>query len=306
MRIAITGSTGFLGSALLPFLTSGGHTVRRMVRARPAASTDDILWDPERQVIDPGALEGLDAVIHLAGENIAGRWSTEKKRRIRDSRVLGTRLLAESLARVRQPPQVLICASATGYYGDRGDEVLSDESPPGVGFLAGVCREWEAASDEAAAKGIRVVRLRFGIILSPAGGALARMLLPFRLGVGGKIGSGQQYWSWISFEDVIGTIHHALITPSLIGPVNAVAPHPVTNEEFTRILGRVLGRPAIFPMPAFAARMALGEMAEELLLSSARVEPRRLVSSGYNFRHLELEDALKDMLGRPGGNSKLA
>lgn len=298
MKVLITGSSGLVGSALVPFLTTGGHSVTRLVRSPPRPGAAEVRWDPAAGSVDTPGLEGLDAVVHLAGENIAGRWTPAKKGKIRDSRVKGTRLLAESLARLAQPPKALVCASAIGYYGDRGEEILRDESVPGSGFLAAVCREWEAAAQPAAEKGVRVVHLRIGVILTPAGGALARMLPAFRMGVGGRLGSGRQYMSWISIDDLVGVIQHTLTTTALKGVVNVVAPQPVTNLEFTRTLGRVLARPTIFPMPAFAARLAFGEMADELLLASTRVEPTRLLASGYRFRHPELEGALRHLLGK--------
>lgn len=298
MKIAVTGSSGLVGSALVRFLTTGGHQVTRLVRTRPKPAGTDVHWDPVAGNVDAAGLEGLDGVVHLAGENIAGRWTAAKKASIRDSRVKGTRLLADALARLSQPPKVLVCASAMGYYGDRGEELLREESAPGSGFLADTCREWEAAAGPAAQKGIRVVHLRIGVVLSPAGGALARMLPPFKLGGGGKIGSGKQYMSWISIDDLVGVIHHALATDSLRGAVNTVAPQPVTNLEFTKTLGRVLGRPTVFPMPTFAARLAFGEMADELLLASTRVDATRLTSSGYAFRYPELEGALRHLLGK--------
>ncbi len=297
MKVLVSGSSGLVGSALVPFLTTGGHEVVRLVRSDPGEA--EVRWDPEAGSVDTAGLEGLDAVVHLAGENIAaGRWTEEKKQRIRDSRVEGTRLLCETLAGLEQPPRALVCASAMGYYGDRGDEVLTEESDPGSGFLPEVCREWEAAAGPAAEAGIRVVNLRFGIILSPEGGALAKMLFPFRMGAGGRLGSGDQYMSWISLDDAVGAIHHALATETLEGPVNGVGPQPVTNAEYTKTLGRVLVRPTIFPMPAFAARLAFGEMADALLLSSARLEPARLQATGYAFQHPELEGALKHLLGK--------
>ncbi len=301
MTILVTGASGLIGSALIPVLTREGHRVIRLVRAEPKPGEAAIRWDPEAGTLEMAGLTGLDAVVHLAGENIAGRWTAGKKARIRDSRVKGTRLLSESLARLPEPPNVLVCASATGYYGDRGEEILHEESAPGSGFLAEVCREWEAAADLAVQRGIRVVHLRFGLVLSPKGGALAKMLLPFRLGVGGIVGRGSQYWSWIALDDAVSAIHHALFTDTLRGPVNAVAPHPVTNREFTKTLGRVLGRPTPFPMPAFAARLAFGEMADALLLASARVEPAKLLATGYRFRHPELEGALRHLLGKTSG-----
>ncbi|MCZ6676268.1 MAG: TIGR01777 family oxidoreductase [Candidatus Poribacteria bacterium] len=297
MNILITGSTGLIGSALVPSLITDDHRVTRLVRSKPLPGEAEVHWNPEAGEIDTDSFKAFKAVVHLAGENIAGgRWTAERKARIRDSRVQGTRLLSESLANLTQPPKVLVCASAIGYYGDRGEEILNEESPSGTGFLPEVCREWETATEPATQSGIRVVHLRFGVVLSAAGGALAKMLFPFRLGVGGRIGSGRQYMSWIALDDGAGAIRHALITDTLEGPVNVVAPHPVTNREFTKILGRVLGRPTVFPMPAFAARLALGEMAEALLLSSARVEPARLLATGYEFHYPELEAALQHLL----------
>jgi hypothetical protein len=241
----------------------------------------------------------MDAVVHLAGENIAGgRWTAAQKARIRDSRVTGTRLLSESLPKLSRPPRVLVSASATGYYGNRGSEVLREESPPGTGFLSDVCREWEAATDPASRGGIRVVHIRTGLVLSSRGGALEKMLMPFKLGVGGKIGSGNQYWSWISIDDLCAAILHTIQAAGLHGPVNAVSPTPVTNLEFTKTLGQVLSRPTVFPMPALAARIAFGEMADELLLASARVEPAKLLASHFTFRHRELESALRYLMGK--------
>jgi uncharacterized protein (TIGR01777 family) len=249
--------------------------------------------------VDTAGLEGLDAAVHLAGENLAtGRWTAEKKARIRESRVNGTRFLCEALVRLAQPPKALMCASAIGYYGDRGEAILREDSPAGSGFLAEVCRAWEGAAAAAVQQGIRVVHLRIGVVLSPAGGALAKMLTPFKMGLGGKIGSGQQYMSWIALDDLLGIIHHALTSDTLQGPVNAVAPQPVTNVEFTTTLGRVLARPTLLPMPAFAARLAFGEMAQELLLASTRVVPASLLASGYGFRYPELEGALRHLLGK--------
>ncbi len=306
MRVLVTGSTGLVGSALVSFLTTGGHSVVRLVRpeSKAPAGQDCWSWDPVRGTMlsstQGGAgREGPDAVVHLAGQNIAAaRWTAKQKAKIRESRVVGTRNLCELLTRFSPPPRVLVCASAIGYYGDRGDELLREESPSGSGFVAEVCREWEAASEPAAQKGIRVVILRTGLVLSPAGGALGKMLLPFKMGLGGKIGSGKQYMSWIAMDDHRGVILHALSTDTLRGPVNAVAPNPVTNLEFTKTLGRVLGRPTLFPMPAFAVRLAFGEMGEELLLGSTRVEPARLLATGYKFRFPELEGALRNLLGK--------
>jgi uncharacterized protein len=300
MNLLVTGSTGLVGSALVPFLTDGGHTVTQLVRSPSRHGDRTARWDPARDQIDTPGLEGQDAVVHLAGENIAsGRWTAAKKARIKDSRVNGTRLLCEALARLSRPPPSLLCASAIGYYGSRGDEVLTEESSSGSGFLPEVCREWEAAAAPAVGKGMRVVFLRTGVILSSRGGALAKMLTPFRLGAGGRIGSGRQYMSWIALDDVVGAIHHTLLTESLRGPVNVVTPRPVTNLDFTRTLGRVLRRPTIAPLPGFMARLLLGEMADELLLSSSRVEPTRLLATHYPFRFPDLEGALRHLLGKP-------
>lgn len=298
MNVLVTGATGLVGSTVVPFLTTGGHQVLRLVR-KPTGRDDDVVWNPDAGTIDSKKLNGLDAVVHLAGENIAsGRWTAAKKARIRDSRVNGTRLLCETLAQLSKPPKVLVCASAIGYYGDRGNDELSETSPPGTSFLCDVCRDWEQATESARLAGIRVVNLRIGVVLTPRGGALAKMLLPFKLCAGGNVGHGRQYWSWIAIDDVVGAIHHALTTGGLFGPVNAVSPEPVTNAGFTKTLGKVLRRPTIIPMPAFAAKWALGEMADELLLASTRVIPRRLTETGYQFRCPTLEAALRHVLGR--------
>ena len=297
MKILVTGASGMVGTALLRLLSSTGHESVPVSRKKEHGGS--IFWNPSKGEIDSQSMEGFDAAVHLAGESIVGgRWTTAQKQRIRDSRVLGTRLLSESLARLTRPPQVLVSASAIGYYGNRGSEILREDSSPGQGFLADVCRQWEASTDPATRQGLRVVHTRFGIILSANGGALAKMLTPFKLGVGGRIGSGQQYMSWISLDDACGVILHAIEAGSLHGPVNTVSPSPVTNQEFTRVLGKVLSRPSIFPLPAFVARVALGEMAEELLLYSARVEPAKLRATRYAFRHKDLEETLKYLLGR--------
>jgi uncharacterized protein len=298
MKILVSGSTGLVGKALVSSLTGAGHQVTRLVRSQPGAGEKDIYWDPAAGSLDSSRLEGLDGVVHLAGESIAeGRWTAEKKARIRNSRVKGTQLLAEALAQRAQRPRTLICSSAIGYYGDRGAEILREDSRPGSGFLPDVCREWEAATKPAADSGIRVVNLRTGLVLSSSGGALPKMLPPFKLGAGGKLGTGQQYMSWIAIDDMVGTIQHALEKTTLSGPVNAVSPHPVTNLEFTKTLGRVLSRPTLFAVPAFAVRLMFGQMGEDLLLASARVEPARLAGSGYVFRYPVLEGALRHVLG---------
>lgn len=296
MRIVVTGSTGLVGSRLVPTLKSKGHEVFRLVRHKPNDATE-IYWDPGEGTLSGVDLEGLDAVIHLAGENLAeGRWTDEKKKRIRESRVQGTTLLSETLASLNRKPQVLVSASAVGIYGSRGDEILTEQSASGSDFLSEVCREWELATQPAAQAGIRVVNMRFGVILSREGGALKKMLFPFRMGVGGKLGSGKQYMSWVAIEDAVGAIEHALERDSLRGPVNVVAPGAATNYEFTKALGHALSRPTIFPVPAFAARLVFGEMADATLLASQRVEPERLKESGYIFKYAELKDALRHAL----------
>ncbi|HLL38082.1 MAG TPA: TIGR01777 family oxidoreductase [Rubrobacteraceae bacterium] len=297
MDVLVSGSTGLIGSALVPALRSEGHRVRRLTRSGES-SGDAVRWDPSVGMIDAAGLEGVDAVVHLAGENIVGRWSAAKKARIRNSRVEGTRLLAGTLAGLQRPPGVMVSASATGYYGDRGNELLTEESAPGNNFLAGVCREWEAATDPAGEAGVRVVHPRFGIVLSTEGGALATTLPIFKLGGGGRIGNGKQYWSWVAIDDVVGAILHSLFTESLGGPVNVTVPNPPTNAQYTRTLGGVLGRPTVFPLPAPAARIALGEVADELLLASQRIEPAKLIETGYSYRYPELGGALRHLLGR--------
>lgn len=295
MKILVSGSSGLIGTEAISLLTQKGHSVTRLVRSKRTGH-DEILWNPVARILDSRNLEGFDAVIHLAGDPIAqGRWTPEKKASIRDSRVKGTRFLAESLARLKSPARVFLCASAVGIYGSRGEEVLTEESPPGKGFLPEVGQEWEGACEPAAQRGIRVVNARFGIVLSPKGGALRKMLPLFRFGLGGVLGRGRQWMSWISLPDAGGAILHALQTESLRGPVNVVSPNPVTNRQFTEGLGRALKRPALFPAPAFAVRLLFGEMADEALLASARVEPKRLKATGYRFRHPELEPALRDL-----------
>jgi uncharacterized protein (TIGR01777 family) len=300
LHVAITGGSGLIGRALVPFLTTGGHRLSRMVRRTPAAG--EIGWDPAAGRIDAAALEGVDAVVHLAGENIAaGPWTAERKRRMRESRVEGTRVLAQALAGLRARPRVLVAASAVGIYGDRGDEVLTDTASPGPPgqFLADLTRDWEAAADPARAAGIRVAQPRLGAVLTPAGGALGKMLPVFRLGLGGPLGEGRQWMSWVSIDDAVGAVHHALFTDALAGGFNAVAPEPVTNATFTAVLGRVLRRPAKLRVPAILLETIFGELAEAALLASARALPGRLVESGYRFRQATLERALRHVLGRP-------
>ncbi len=284
LRILVSGSTGLIGSTLVPFLTAGGHQVIRFSRAR---------------AIDEESLEGLDAVVHLAAESIgAGPWNATKKKRILESRARGTRLLCEALARRACRPKVFVSSSAIGFYGDRGAAVVDEDSPPGRGFLADVCREWEAATAPTEDAGIRVVRLRTAIVLSPVGGALAKMLIPFSLGAGGRLGSGRQIMSWIAIDDLVSLILHAIAHDSLSGALNAATPNPVTNLEFVRTLGRVMRRPAALPIPAWGLRLLFGEMARETILSSARVAPLRAIQSGYAFRHPDLEGALRHLFGR--------
>lgn len=296
MNVLISGATGLIGSALIPELEAGGHRITRLTRS---PKTDyDVGWDPEAGTID-GDLEGTEAVVHLAGESIAqGRWNDQKKKRIVDSRVKGTRLLAEKMAALRTPPKVMVSTSAVGYYGDRGDEVLTEESAPGTGFLPGVCREWEAAAEPARQAGIRVVHPRLGVVLSPEGGALGTTLPIFKLGGGGKIGKGDQWVSWIALDDVVGSIVHAVTEETVEGPVNVGAPNPMTNAGYTKVLGRVLGRPTVLPLPASAARLMLGEVADALLLASQRMEPAKLKATGYVFRYPQLEGALRHLLGK--------
>lgn len=304
MRILITGASGLLGSAVAEALRGAGHTVDRLARPNyrqeSSSSLRPIRWDPLTGDLDRVGANGADAVVHLAGASIGeGRWTTERKKILRESRVEATRNLVTGLLQLDQRPRVLVAASAVGYYGDRGDEELTEESAPGTGFLAQLAQDWEKEAARAADFGIRTVMLRFGVILAPHGGALERMLLPFQLGLGGRLGSGQQWMSWLTLPDAVGLIRHALENESLSGPVNAVAHAPVTNGEFTRVLGRVLRRPTIFPAPAFALRLLLGEMADALLLSSQRVIPQKLRQLGYRFQHATLEEGLRAVLARP-------
>ena len=299
MKILISGSHGLVGTSLINSLVSPDHEVYRLVR-HYAESDSEIEWSPDRYSIALARIEGFDAVVNLAGESIAeGRWTDEKKRRIRESRVKGTKLLGDALANLTVRPKIFICASAIGYYGNRGDEVLTEASAPSNDFLADVCQKWEEATALATEKGIRVVNARFGIILDTEGGALKKMLPPFRMGVGGKIGSGKQWMSWIALDDVIGALNFALANDSLRGPINFTAPNPVTNAEFAKTLGKVLSRPTLLPMPAFAVKLLFGEMGETLLLGSERVVPERLIAAGYEFRCSQLEPALAHILKEP-------
>ena len=299
MKILISGSHGLVGKALISELTKDGHEIVSLVRHKSGGAAE-IEWHPNQGSIDSERVSGFDVVVHLAGESIAsGRWTDEKKRKIRESRVMGTTLLSQSLARSTKPPAVFISASAIGYYGNRGDELLDEKSAPGNDFLAEVCVAWERATGEAEARGVRTVHARFGIILDQEGGALAKMLTPFRMGVGGRIGDGKQWMSWIALADVIQGLKLVIEHSSITGPVNFVAPNPVTNSEFTKSLGEAVSRPTLFPMPSFAARLAFGEMADALLLSSAKVEPKRLQESGYRFEFENLQPALAAILKTP-------
>ena len=301
-RIAISGASGLVGSQLVPFLRAGGHDVARLVRRRPSAA-DEISWDPATGQIDTASLEGMDAVVHLAGVSIAGgRWTTARKAAIVNSRLQGTSLLAETLTRLQRPPRVLISASGIGYYGNAGSIPLSEESPPRVGFLAGVCQAWEEATAPAAASGIRVVLPRFGVVLSGSGGLLTRLAPAFRFGLGGPLGSGEQYMSWISLDDLLGVLLQAIADDCLAGPVNAVAPHAVSNREFAETLSRVLRRPAALQVPAPALRLVGGGLADELLLASQLARPTRLEDVGFSFAFPTLEDALRHELGQYGGS----
>jgi uncharacterized protein (TIGR01777 family) len=296
MRILISGASGLIGSALLSSLHRDGHDVIRLVRSGPIGN--DLLWDPYGGILDTSTLSGLDAVIHLAGKSIAGaRWTDSTKSDILTSRTIPTRFLAEQMVKLKQPPRLFLSASAVGFYGDRGKETLTESSGPGEGFLSEVCTAWEKATSPARDAGIRTVNLRIGVVLSTKGGALKEMLTPMKFGLGGKMGNGRQYWSWITLEDLIGSIRFILDNDTLSGPVNAVSPNPVTNAEFTRLLARTLHRPAIFTVPEFALNLMLGEMARPLLLASARVLPAKLTKAGFAFQSSDLEPALRSVLG---------
>ena len=294
MKILISGSSGLIGSAAATALKSDGHNVVRLVRPGKAPNPGDVQWDPMRATVDVAGLEGVDVVIHLSGAGIAdGRWTEGRKQLLRSSRIDTTRVLVDSLSRLKQKPRVLIVASAIGYYGSRGDEILTESSTNGTDFLALVCRDWEAEASRAAATGVSYHHVAHRVVLSGKGGALPKMLTPFKLGVGGRLGSGQQWMSWIAIEDVVGIIRHAIANEQVSGPVNVVAPNPVRNEEFTRLLAGMLHRPAIFPAPAFVLRLAMGEMADAVLLGSDRVKPDRMLAAGYKFRFEILEPALR-------------
>ena len=295
MKVAIAGASGLVGSALIPVLKSMGASITRMVRSKPRAG--ELEWHPNQDELSPDTLSGFDTIINLAGENIAGgRWTDDQKRKIRESRINGTHLLSEAIAKLSPKPRVFLCASATGIYGDRDDEVLDEQSESGGGFLAGVCREWEEATKPAIQAGVRVVNLRLGPILAREGGMLAKLLTPFKMGMGGKVGSGRQYISWIAIDDVIQAIKLAIEDASIHGALNVVSPNPVTNEEFTKTLGHVLNRPTALAIPPFAARLAFGEMADEMLLASQKVIPKKLANAGFVFKYPELEPTLKHLL----------
>lgn len=298
LTVAVTGSTGLIGSALVARLRSRGHTVRRVLRSARDAGPADVVWNPDRGELDAKALGGVDAVINLAGEPIARRWTAARKQAIRDSRVRATELLARTIAGLQRRPRVFLSGSAVGFYGDRGDEVLDEASAPGTDFLSRVTAEWEAATGPAVSAGIRVVTLRTGVVLSPQGGALAKLLPVFRLGAGGPLGSGRQWISWISLDDHLRATEHALITESFRGPANLVAPNPVTSAQLAETLGRVLSRPAIAPVPAFALELLYGEMARATLLASQRAMPVALSAAGFKFEGPRLEGALRAMLQR--------
>ena len=299
MKVLISGGSGLVGTALTQALRAEGYTVAHLVRPGGHSSPGDVRWDPASSFVNLDAMEGVDAVVNLNGASIgAGRWTPARKKLLHSSRIDSTRVLEDALSRMKQKPRVFVSASAVGYYGDRGDEILTESSSSGNDFLAILARDWETEARRAESLGIRTVITRFGIILSDQGGALPRMLTPFKLGAGGRLGSGKQWMSWVALEDVVGALRSAIASDQLSGPVNVVAPNPVRNTEFTQVLASVLHRPAIFPAPAFALRLALGEMADALLLSSQRVEPAQLSANRYAFRFENLEPALHAILAK--------
>lgn len=302
MRILVSGSTGFLGTALVETLGAEHHSVSRLVRPKTARkdaagkNAPTVAWDPVADQFDSAGAEGADALLHLAGASIAGgRWNAARKKLLRASRIDATRQLMGALAKLQRPPRVIVAASAIGYYGNRGEETLTEVSAPGNDFLAGLCREWEAETARGSEFGARVVSLRFGIILAAHGGALPRMALPFKFGAGGRLGNGRQWMSWLTLQETVRIVQFALSAPALAGPVNVVTPNPVRNSEFTRVLAKTLHRPAVFPAPAFALRLAVGEMADALLLVSQRVMPTKLLDAGYSFQLPDLSGALADV-----------
>ncbi len=296
LHVAVSGASGLIGSALVRRLAGEGHRVAPLVRRAP--KTGEIGWDPETGRLDPRDLDGVDAIVHLAGENIGVRWTPARKERILGSRVNGTRLLSETASQMANPPKLMVSASAVGIYGDRGDEILTEESPPGAAhdFLVSTGLQWEAEAEAARTAGIRVVHARFGLVLSRRGGALGRMLLPFRLGIGGRLGPGSQWMSWISIDDAVSALLVLLVNEAATGPVNVTSPVPVRNREFTRTLGLVLARPTVLPVPSLGLRLMFGEMADATLLASTRVVPQRLLALGFQFQHPALEPALRDVL----------
>ena len=296
MKILITGPTGLIGRAVIEEAIKRGDSFTGLTRSSTSLYDSQAHWDPDSGDIDLSSLEGHDAVINLAGETITGRWTPEKKERIRTSRIRSAELLVSSILKLESKPKILVGASAVGFYGDRGDEVLTEESTSGEGFFPEICKEWESKLRPLEEAGIRVVNLRIGVVLSKDGGALKEMLLPFKLGLGGRIGNGRQYWSWITIDDVVGAIFHCIENENVKGPVNIVAPGSVTNSKFTEELGKALGRPTVFPVPAFAARALFGEMADEAILSSVRVEPEKLLKTGYQFKHTDLLQALRTVV----------
>lgn len=295
MKIVVSGASGLVGSALTNFLTSQGHEVVKMTRSN-GSGANTVHWNPDDGTLNPADLEGVDAIVHLAGESVAQRWTDDAMKRIRDSRIKGTRTVAEAVSKMQRKPQVLVSASAIGFYGDRGSEILTEQSLPGTGFLAGVCREWEDASVPADHASIRTVNLRFGVIISKGGGALAKMLPIFQLGAGGNLGSGRQYMSWIALEDAVRAIYFAICNTDITGPVNVVGPKPCTNAEFTATLGKVLHRPTFLPVPSFGPRLLFGQMADEMLYAGAKVVPAKLEKSGFQFEFADLEGALRKAL----------
>jgi uncharacterized protein len=299
MKILISGATGLVGTALTKAFRAEGHTVGHFVRPGAVASSDDVAWDPVTANVNLAAMEAADVVIHLSGASIGnGRWTAARKAILRSSRIDSTRLMVDAMARLRRKPRAFLCASAIGFYGSRGDEILTEESERGIGYLPLLARDWEAEAMRAEVSGIRTVRMRFGVILAAEGGALPRMITPFKFGVGGKLASGKQWMSWIALEDVVGIIRAMIADEKLEGAINAVAPNPLRNEDFTRALAGVMHRPAILPAPAFALRLALGEMADALLLVSQRVKPERLISMNHTFRYTNLESALRAVLAK--------